>query len=223
MRSGLWKVAAALILILVVFVACGPTPGETGTSADSGPHPAAPGSADGGQAPREDGLFRIVTTTTQATDLAGILTAGVSDVEVTGLMGPGVDPHLYQPAEGDIAAMNRANMVVYSGLHLEGQFDSVFDALSEQEVEIYSLSRAVKDAGFIIGAFDEAMAQVGTDDPHFWFDPRNWEVTTRDLAETLAEVDPENAAAYQANAEKYIEGLQLLYDWADEGIRSVPG
>jgi manganese/zinc/iron transport system substrate-binding protein len=163
-----------------------------------------------------------VTTTTQATDLASILTVGVEGVQVTGLMGAGVDPHLYQPTESDIAAMNRADMVIYSGLHLEGQFDAVFEALSEQEVAIYALSQPVKDAGFIIGAFDEAMAQIGTDDPHFWFDPRNWEVTTSDLGETLAELDPENASAYQDNADQYTEQLRILYGWADEGMRSVP-
>ncbi|MFP4425921.1 MAG: metal ABC transporter solute-binding protein, Zn/Mn family [Spirochaetaceae bacterium] len=173
--------------------------------------------------PRQDDLFRIVATTTQAADLLEILTDGVAEVELTALMGPGVDPHLYQPTEGDISAMNAADMVVYSGLHLEGQFDTVFEALREQEVLIYALSAPVKRAGFVIGAFDEELSQLGSDDPHFWFDPRNWEVTTRDLAETLASVDPEGAARYTANAEAYAEQLSLLYDWADRGMRTVPG
>lgn len=173
--------------------------------------------------PRSDGVFRIVTTTTQATDLIDILTDGVNGIEMTPLMGAGVDPHLYQPTEGDIAAMSRADMVVYSGLHLEGQFDTVFEALREQDILIYALSEPVRDAGFVIGAFDASLAQLGTDDPHFWFDPRNWEVTTRDLAETLAAVDPDSADVYRANAESYTAQLELLYDWADRGMRTVPG
>jgi manganese/zinc/iron transport system substrate-binding protein len=173
--------------------------------------------------PRADGLFRIVATTTQAADLLRILTEGVDGVELTALMGPGVDPHLYQPTEGDVSAMNRADMVVYSGLHLEGQFDTVFEALREQDVLVYALSDPVKRAGFVIGSFDRELSRLGTDDPHFWFDPRNWEVTTRDLAETLAGVDPVGAGLYISNGEAYLEQLQLLYDWADRGMRRVPG
>lgn len=171
---------------------------------------------------RADGTFRIVATTTQAGDLTRILTDGVPGIDITPLMGAGVDPHLYQPTESDIRAMNAADMVVYSGLHLEGQFDAVFAALREQGTMIYGLSKPVKDAGFVIGGFGADQNQSGTDDPHFWFDPRNWELTVADLAQTLAELDPGNAAAYTARAEAYNAQLRTLFTWADEGMRSVP-
>lgn len=158
--------------------------------------------------------FRIVATTTQAADLTTILTAGVPGIDITPLMGPGVDPHLYQPTESDIAAMNAADMVVYSGLHLEGQFDAVFEALGERDVRVYALSRPVKEAGFVVGS--------GTDDPHFWFDPRNWELATTDLAETLGRIHPEGVEAFKRNAETYTEKLRSLYAWAEEGMRRVP-
>ena len=171
---------------------------------------------------RADGTFRIVATTTQASDLSRILTDGVTGIEITPLMGAGVDPHLYQPTESDIRAMNAADMVIYSGLHLEGQFDAVFEALREQGTLIYSLSKPVKDGGFVIGGFGADQTQSGTDDPHFWFDPRNWEVTVADLAQTFAELDPDNADTFTAHADAYNEQLRLLYAWADEGMRSVP-
>ena len=168
----------------------------------------------------EDDL-RIVATTTQASDLMRVLSADVDGISLTALMGPGVDPHLYQPTESDIAAMNAAEMVVYSGLHLEGQFDSVFAALAEQGVMTYALAAPVKDAGFIIGGFSLSETYDNVDDPHFWFDPRNWEVTAADLAEALAQLDPANAETYRANAAAYIEQLQILFEWADEGLRSI--
>ena len=163
----------------------------------------------------------IVATTTQAADLLGILSAGIDGLEVTALMGAGVDPHLYQPTESDIAAMNRAELVVYSGLRLEGQFDAVFEALSEQGVAIYALSEPVKAAGFIIGGFDLSETLVNVDDPHFWFDPLNWQLSAAGLAETLAGLDPANADRYRANAAAYVEQLQALFEWADAGLRSV--
>ncbi len=172
---------------------------------------------------RDDGVLRVVGTTTQAFDLLTILTTGAQNVEVTGLMGAGVDPHLYQPTEGDIREMNEADAVVYNGLHLEGQYDAVFEALGEQGVTIYAMSKPVKDGGFIIGAFDEGAAALGSDDPHFWFDPRNWAITVRDTARLLAELDPSQATVFLDNAESYADQLDLLYDWADRGMRSVPG
>jgi len=153
---------------------------------------------------------------------ASILTQDVDGVRITPLMGAGVDPHLYQPTESDIAAMSEADVVIYSGLHLEGQFDAVFEALGEQGVLIYALSQPVKEAGFVIGVFEAESEKLGADDPHFWFDPRNWEITTMSLAESLAELDPDNAAVYMANAESYVEDLRALFEWADVGMRSVP-
>ncbi|MCY4465788.1 MAG: zinc ABC transporter substrate-binding protein [Chloroflexi bacterium] len=168
-----------------------------------------------------DTSLQIVATTTQAADLAHRISAGVEGVHITPLMGAGVDPHLYQPTESDIAAMNQAQMVIYSGLHLEGQFDTVFAALAEQGVSVYALSAPVKSAGFVIGGFDLSDELTNVDDPHFWFDPRNWQLSAQGLAERLAMLDPDNAAAYQANADVYSDQLQLLFDWAEAGLTSV--
>lgn len=172
-------------------------------------------------AQEDDEAFNIVATTTQASDLARILSEGAENVEITSLMGAGVDPHLYQPTESDIAAMNDADLVLYNGLNLEGQFTTVFDALSEQGVATQSLGLPVKDAGFVIGGFDLSDEFQDVDDPHFWFDPRNWEITVTAVAETLAELDPANETVYLENAEDYNAQLQLLFAWADEGMQSV--
>ncbi len=220
------RIATLALFFTLLVTACGRDRGptrvavaaETGATAQRQTKPDAPAAAG----VRADGTFRIVATTTQAGDLSSILTDGVAAIEITPLMGAGVDPHLYQPTESDIRAMNAADMVIYSGLHLEGQFDTVFEALREQGTLIYSLSQPVKKAGFVIGGFITAQSQSGTDDPHFWFDPRNWELTTTDLAKTLAELDPDNAATYLSHADAYVEQLRALYAWADEGMRSVP-
>lgn len=230
MRNLSFHLSAMLCVLALLLTACASEEAEVARAIDTGEKqtasnsPAVTRTAEGfrGVRPFDDGTFRIVTTTTQASDLATILTEGVAGIEMTPLMGAGVDPHLYQPTESDITAMNAADMVIYSGLHLEGQFDAVFEALKEQGVLIYSLSQPVKEAGFVIGTFDVGQEQSGTDDPHFWFDPYNWEVTTLDLAETLAALDPDNADTYRSNAAAYGSQLRDLYAWADEGMRSVP-
>ena len=220
------RIATLALFVTLLVAACGRekespqvvAAEDTGAAVEQQTEPDAP-KAHG---VRADGTFRIVGTTTQASDLSAILAEGVADIEITPLMGAGVDPHLYQPTESDIRAMNAADMVIYSGLHLEGQFDAIFEALREQGTLIYSLAQPVKEGGFVIGGFVTAQSLSGTDDPHFWFDPRNWELTTTDLAQTLAELDPDNADAYLSHADAYVAQLRALYAWADEGMRAVP-
>lgn len=155
---------------------------------------------------RAEERLRVVATTTQAADLVRVI--GGERVMLTALMGGGVDPHLYKPTESDIAAMNAAQVVIYSGLNLEGQFEAVFEALGQRAVRTYALSEPVVEAGFIL---EET---AGVPDPHFWFDPRNWMLAARGLAEVLAESDAANADFYRANASAYVAQLETLYAWA---------
>ena len=169
---------------------------------------------------QDEAQLHIVTTTTQATDLVNIL--GGEHIRVTGLMGPGVDPHLYQPTESDIAAMNEADAVFYSGLHLEGQFDTVFEGLGERDILTYAIARPVDQAGFVFNNFNPDASGQGTADPHFWFDPRNWQLTVTATAEVLGELDPAHADEYLANAEAYNAQLDLLFAWASDAMLQIP-
>ena len=66
------------------------------------------------------GKLNVVTTTTMITDL--VKNIGGDLVEVNGLMGAGVDPHLYKASEGDVNKLYNADIVIYNGLHLEGKW-----------------------------------------------------------------------------------------------------
>lgn len=169
--------------------------------------------------------LRIVTTTTQASDLVRVLTEGIDTISVTQLMNAGVDPHLYQPTEADIRAMSQADMIVYSGLHLEGRFDTIFESLSQQGVIVFSLGEQVKAQGFTLNAEnDEALGEnpPPLPDPHFWFDPRNWQLVTLALSQELAQLDPQHATLYDKNATRYAKQLEDLFGWAYESMQSVP-
>jgi manganese/zinc/iron transport system substrate-binding protein len=166
------------------------------------------------RAQEEDPRLKVIATTTQIADLVTIL-AG-ERVELTALMGPGVDPHLYKASEADIQAMNQAQAVFYNGLHLEGQLDEIFAALGERDILTYAVADPVEQAGFLFEV------EAGVYDPHFWFDPRNWQLAAQGLAETLAALDPQNADFYLANAEAYITDLEALYNWGVEAMAGVP-
>lgn len=180
------------------------------------------GSGAAAQADTE--ALRIVATTTQASDLITILAGDLAGdvIDITPLMGAGVDPHLYKPTEADITAMSSADAIVYSGLHLEGQFDMVFNALSERGVRIYAISKPVKDAGYTFGGFTLSDELVNVDDPHFWFDPRNWQMSAEGAAAFLTSLLPDYADTFAANRDHYIEQLDLLYAWGQEAMNTVP-
>lgn len=207
---GLPRRATALLLLCGFALLAAPPVADAGGASET-PNASA---ADTEETPGEQPVLRIVATTTQASDLARILTAGVDGVEITGLMGAGVDPHLYQPTEGDIQALNRAQVVIYNGLNLEGQFDRVFQALREQGITIFALTGPVDRAGFVMGAEDGP-------DPHIWFDPRNWILVTEALGELLAERHGTGRERIMANADAYTRQLEALYDWAVTGMESV--
>ncbi len=164
----------------------------------------------------DDDILRIVATSTQAGDLVDILLEGSENIVLSTLMNSGVDPHLYQPTQGDITALNAADLIVYNGLHLEGQFDAVFEALAEQDISIYPLAAVVESAGFIIKTAD------GFADPHFWFDPRNWALTGKALAEILSGLAPSQGDIFRTNAENYRKQLDMLYNWSTMAMNSVP-
>ncbi|GAB5490920.1 MAG: zinc ABC transporter substrate-binding protein [Phototrophicaceae bacterium] len=172
------------------------------------------------QAQQDEDLLRVVGTTTQAGDALRIIAGDT--IELTQLMGAGVDPHLYQPTEADIRAMNEAQLVVFSGLNLEGQFESVFEALGETETRTFSLGAPVQDLGFTIGGFDLSEEFSDVDDPHFWFDARNWQISIEELAEVLGDLNPDYAELYTDNATAYNEQLDLLFDWGNEALAQIP-
>jgi manganese/zinc/iron transport system substrate-binding protein len=166
--------------------------------------------------------LRIVVTTTQATDLIRTLTAGVDGIEIIALMGAGVDPHLYKPTEADIAAMNTADLIVTSGLNLEGQFGTVLAALGERGVRTLALGDPVQQAGLTIGGFDLSDDFTNVDDPHFWFATYAWQISADAAAETLIALLPAQAGQVRANADAFSAQLDALTEWAEAAMSTVP-
>jgi manganese/zinc/iron transport system substrate-binding protein len=74
--------------------------------------------------------LNVVSTTTMLTDLSKII--GGEHVSVIGLMGPGIDPHLYQASAGDVSIMQESDVIVYNGLRLEGKMGDIFESMSNQ-------------------------------------------------------------------------------------------
>ena len=159
--------------------------------------------------------FQIVTTTSLITDL--VKNIGGDKVSVQGLMGAGVDPHLYKASEGDVAKIFNADMIVYNGLHLEGKLVEVFENMERQNKNTVAISDAL-DKNTLIGSSNFASNY----DPHIWFDVANWELITTYIAEQLSKSMPENQAIFKANATSYLEQLKLLEEEITAEIATLP-
>ena len=164
---------------------------------------------------QDDGRLRIVTTTTMLYDLTASIAGEHADV--TALMGPGVDPHLYQASAGDVTTMQMADIVVYNGLHLEGKMGDVFAGLTKQGRSIICAEDGIDPA---ILLSDENNPEIY--DPHVWFDVNIWISVAEHTAKKLGEIDPENAADYQKNMERYRASLQELDSYIRGRVEELP-
>jgi manganese/zinc/iron transport system substrate-binding protein len=158
----------------------------------------------------------VVATTTMAADLVRRI-AG-DQVELRGLMGPEVDPHNYIPALPDTSLLERADLVVYSGLHLEGRFQATLEAMAKRGKLTVALADGV--AGDRLLSPQEGFA--GTRDPHFWGDPELWKQTIPGLVKALAEVLPAAAAEFEAEGRAFAAELDALDAWARSRVAEIP-
>ncbi len=161
-----------------------------------------------------DGKLSIVTTTTMITDL--VKNIGQDSVSVQGLMGSGVDPHLYKASEGDVSKLAGADVVFYSGLHLEGKLVDVFEKMGRNTNTI-ALAEVLEKDGLIGSEYF-----ASNFDPHIWFNIAYWKQITNYLTEELGKLDPDNASFYSDNAVEYLKKLDMLEAEVRKTIATLP-
>ena len=156
----------------------------------------------------------LVATTGMIADTARRV--GGDLVEVTMLMGPGVDPHAYRQTRTDIVALVRADLVLWHGLYLEAQMEDFMLDLAEEQTVI-AVGESVPTE--LLRAHDD---YDGRFDPHVWMDPMLWAYVVDDIASSLAELAPMHAETFRSNATDYTSELEALSQYAIETTSSVP-
>ena len=162
----------------------------------------------------EGGKIRATTTTTMITDL--VRQIGGDQVEVTGLMGPGVDPHLYKASQGDVSALREADVVFYNGLFLEGQMEDILEKTGEQKPTV-QVTEHIPEEELL-----DSPQYEGQFDPHVWFDATLWRTTVDPVVEQLSELDPEGASEFEQRGEEYKRQIDELDSFVEEEISSIP-
>ncbi|MGJ8673640.1 metal ABC transporter solute-binding protein, Zn/Mn family [Rubritalea sp.] len=165
---------------------------------------------------QDEEKINVVATSTMVTDLVQVI--GGDKVEVVGMMKAGVDPHSYEQTASDVAAMNTADVIFYSGLHLEGHVQEGLEKRAAKGDDVYAVTKNMSKAELIQP--EEEYQDYA--DPHVWGDPELWSKTIDVVVTGLTKESPEFADEFKARGEEYRAQLLDLKDWSKKRIAEVP-
>jgi len=140
---------------------------------------------------------------------------------VTARLPIGVDPHTWEPAPRDAAAVASARLFIVNGAGLEAFLQPLLDGLGERRPRVVEASAGLvprRRGGSEPGAADEHRDV----DPHFWLDPLNVVRYAENIRDALAELDPAGASTFRANAAAYAEKLRDLDRWIAGEVARIP-
>ena len=164
----------------------------------------------GAQEPAEKKI--IVCSTTQIADFARNVVGDSWEVQC--VLGPGQDPHNYRTTTKDSAAVAGSDLCLENGWNLEGHG---------------WMNTLAKNAGKPIKTCVEGVKPLSTDeeggsvkDPHAWMDASNAWIYVQNIRDAVTEMDPENAAAYEARADLYRLQLKSLNLWIGKQVGQIP-
>lgn len=159
--------------------------------------------------------FKVVTTVGMVTDI--VRQVAGDRAEVTGIIGEGVDPHLYKPTRNDVAALMSADVVFYSGLMLEGKMADTLVKLARTGKPVYAVTERLDEKDLL-----EPEGFGGHFDPHVWMDAGAWRKAVDAVATALGEYDPVNRTSYERRARDYGGELERLDAYVRETIATIP-
>ena len=154
----------------------------------------------------------IVTTTSMLADAVRNIVG--DQIVVHGLMGPGVDPHLYHARESDVHKLAAADLVIYNGLHLEGKMGQVLEGM-QRFTHVCAAAHTLNKEQLRSAEFEDLY------DPHIWFDVTLWIAVVRCIQEQIIALDPKHADFYKQNGDDYIMHLEQLHKYVQQRVNEL--
>ncbi|RRI01328.1 metal ABC transporter substrate-binding protein [Mesorhizobium tamadayense] len=169
--------------------------------------------------------IKVVASFTIVADFAK--NVGGDRVDITTIVGPDGDAHVYEPSPADAVAMAGADVVLVNGLHFEGFLQRLVDA-SATKASIVTLTKGVTPIDFK-PEFADADAAEGADtggktvtDPHAFQSIANAKIYVKNIADAFCTADSEGCDSYKANAAAYTTKLDALEGEVKAAIESIP-
>jgi manganese/zinc/iron transport system substrate-binding protein len=155
--------------------------------------------------------IQVVCTTGMVADL--VRNIGQDRVAVTQMMRAGVDPHLYKATPGDVQQLSGADIIFYSGQHLEGKLSDVLHQLSKTK-KCFAVTDGIQPDKLL-------RTEEGVVDPHLWFDVSLWQQAAREVTNKLIEYDPSHREQYEKAAQQYDAELAKLHEYAKTELAKI--
>ena len=160
--------------------------------------------------------LQVVATFSVLGDLTQAV--GGDAIQLTTLIGPGVDAHTYDPSPADLAMLEQADVIVENGLGFEPWLDNFLDSTNFQGERIIASDgittrHADEDEPADDHAEEDAEHDHGGDDPHVWHSVLNAITMVENIRDGLQAADPDHATAYDANAATKFADLEALDAW----------
>ena len=156
---------------------------------------------------------QVVATSTIIADLAEEI--GGEEVQITGILKPGADPHVYEPVPADSRVLEKANLILYNGYNLEPGLIKLMNATGGKVKKI-PVGEVVKSL-----KLDKGKGQI-VPDPHIWGSAENAIAMVKVIQDSLIELSPEDKEKFTQNAEKLTDELQQLHIWIIQQIQTIP-
>jgi manganese/zinc/iron transport system substrate-binding protein len=161
-----------------------------------------------------DRTIDAVATTGMIGDI--VKNVGGDRVEVDVLMGAGVDPHLYKASEHDLRTFERADVIFYNGLHLEGGLSYVLEKMESRTRTVAVTDRIPRDQLRSPPEFE------GNYDPHVWFNVAFWMLAAEQVRDAFIAIDPDHRDGYEARATAYLAQLGELDAYIFAQVARIP-
>lgn len=159
--------------------------------------------------------LKVVASTSQVGDIVRQVAGDA--VELTVLMGPGVDPHLYKATARDVMSLRRADVIFYNGLHLEGRLGETFSKIDRKRQRIEAVAERIPSERLL-----ESANYADVHDPHVWFDPQLWAFAIDAVVETLVDEAPELESMLRSRGKAYRDLVLGLEAWGKERLSTIP-
>ena len=130
--------------------------------------------------------------------------------QVTTIVGPDADAHLYQPNTGDAVAVTKADLVIVNGMG--------FETWSAELIKTSGTKAAIAVATDGI----TPLLVEGEVDPHAWNSLTNGMIYVNNIEAALSAASPQDAAYFKANADAYRAQMMALHDRALADIATLP-
>ena len=158
--------------------------------------------------------LNVVATTGMIGD--SLRQMGGDAVNVTSLMGAGIDPHGYRATRSDIVAMSRADMVLWNGLFLEAQMMDVLDQLAARKPVIAVAEALAADVLLRHADYE------GKPDPHVWMAPELWAEALTPVTEALVTAAPHAEDQIRGQSAAYLASVRAVGAYGTKVLSALP-